>query len=63
MKQRWESRSNRIEKGELVRGVEKIIVLLLLAVAIVIPACAQKETGPIHGMIQETPDGSVVVVK
>jgi peptidylprolyl isomerase len=35
-----------------VRGVEKIIVMLLLAAAVIIPACAQKESAPVAGAKQ-----------
>ncbi len=45
----------RKDKEDSVRGVEKIIVVLLLAAAIVIPACAQKETGLMTGVKQAAP--------
>lgn len=43
------------------RGVEKIIVALLLVAAVVIPACTQKETGPATGTKQAAPTEASVV--
>lgn len=43
------------------RGLEKLIVIMLLAAAVVIPACSQKEAKPVEE--KKTGPGAVAMVK